>query len=160
MGLGRRKCDRNVYRAPTRDRLFLTNDWRWSLPMRWLQGARDTFSPLFFLYLVPKAVVVFVPIKYQINSCHHFAIPVSNMPPCLWDTIAPRRHQIFNFGLRWRGYHLSSLSRSSTGCFCLQMVSVVSVDVKHPVVKFWEVFYHDHATTITTTGTTVSQEPL
>ena len=159
MGLGRRKCDRNVYRAPTRDRLFspTTEDDHYRCVGC---KARDTFSPFFFLYHVPKAVVVFVPIKYQINSCHHFAIPVSNMPPCLWDTIAPRRHQIFNFGLRWRGYHLSSLSRSSTGCFCLQMVSVVSVDVKHPVVKFWEVFYYDHATTITTTGTTVSQEPL
>ena len=29
--------------------------------MRWLQGARDTFSPFFFLYHVLKAVVVFVP---------------------------------------------------------------------------------------------------
>ena len=52
--------------------------------------------------------------------------PVSNMPPCLQGTMAPRRYHIFNFGLGWKGYHLSSLSRSCARSFCLQMMTIMS----------------------------------
>ena len=64
------------------------------------------------------------------NSCHHRAISVSNMPPCLWDTMAPRRCHILNFGIGWKGYgggyHLSSFPRSGVRRFCLQMVVILS----------------------------------
>ena len=59
----------------------------------------------------------------QTNLCHHL---VSNMLPCLLDTMAPRRCHILKIGVGWKGYHLSSLSRSGARHFCLQMVAILS----------------------------------
>ena len=61
--------------------------------------------------------------KLMSSPCYS---PASNMPPCLRDIMAPRRCHISNFGLGWRGCHLSSLSRSGVRCFCLQMVTILS----------------------------------
>ena len=52
--------------------------------------------------------------------------PVSNIPLYLRDTMSPRKLHISNFGLGWRGYHLSWLSKSSARRFCLQMVAILS----------------------------------
>ena len=59
----------------------------------------------------------------QTNLCHHL---VSNMLPCLLDTMAPRICHILKIGVGWKGYHLSSFLKSSTGRFCLQNVAILS----------------------------------
>ncbi len=67
-----------------------------------------------------QPISIHEPNKFMSSPCYFL---VSNMPPCFWDTMAPRRrHHIFNFRLELRGYYLSSLSRS----FCLQMVIILN----------------------------------
>ena len=108
----------------------LTND-RWiasSQTRSWTDHQRYRLHqcwPAHFLHhpFHNQPISIHEPNKLMSSPCYS---PVSNMPPCLQDTMAPKRCHIFNFGLGWRGYHLSSLSRSGARRFCLQMVTILS----------------------------------
>ena len=63
------------------------------------------------------------PNKLMLSPCYS---SVSNKPPYLRDTMAPRRRHIFNRGLGWKGYLFLPLSRSGARRFCLQMVRILS----------------------------------
>ncbi len=109
----------------------LTND-RWiasSQTRSWADHQRYRLHqcwPAFFLHhpFHNQPISIHESNKFMSSPCYSF---VSNMPPCLWDTIAPRRHHILNFRLGWRGHYLSSLSRSKElMSFCLQMVTILN----------------------------------
>ena len=78
--------------------------------------------------LLPSSISQPAPFHPWAKQTHVITVlfPISNMPPCLQDTLAPKRCHIFYYGLGWRGYHLSSLSRSGARRFCLQMVTILS----------------------------------
>ena len=85
---------------PDHERIY---QWYW-----WHQGwpARYLHHPFH-----NQPLSIYEPNKLMSSLCY---APVSNVPPYLWDTMAPRRRHIFNCWLGWKGYLLLSLTRSGT----------------------------------------------
>ena len=79
------------------------------------------------------------PNKLMSSPCYS---PVSNMPPCLQDTMAPKRCHIFYFGLRWKRYHFSLLSRSGQifACKWWQFYALFNIRVDLKLVRIKLIF--------------------